>query len=170
MRRSNLVLSWSIQEEQTDGVSDCRHIYGQPGAVTPMSRSWPNCGLRLAGEPCASESGNFTSWRNRKNPNFWSIRVSRDLRDYWRIALEPAYCFATWRITMTLTSGPNGGVWRRIQRTGAAQLVEMRERIQEITVPKYVEVEQPVAMPRVFKLISEEIPVVWRAAGVDSLK
>jgi hypothetical protein len=59
-------------------------------------------------------------------------------------------------------------------KTGAAQLVEVRERVQEITVPKYVEVEQPVAKPRVFKLISEGtllaygVPPEWIAEVLDA--
>ena len=45
------------------------------------------------------------------------------------------------------TSGRDGVSWRRTRTTGAAQLVEVRERIEEVIVPKYVEVERP-ALPK----------------------
>ena len=45
--------------------------------------------------------------------------------------------------TTTPISGRSGASWKPIRKTGAAQLVEIRETVQEITIPKYVEVEQP---------------------------
>jgi hypothetical protein len=52
--------------------------------------------------------------------------------------------------------------------TGAAQLVEIRETVQEVKVPKYVEAEQPARTePRIFGGISEEtllgygVPAEW---------
>jgi hypothetical protein len=50
---------------------------------------------------------------------------------------------------------------------------EIRERVQEIAVPKYVEVAQPVPKPKVFHNISDlgqrifQHPFSWKAAGVD---
>ena len=89
-----------------------------------------------------------------KDHNFWSIRVSRDLRMIvHRTGTSLLLCYVAhhddayqWAERRRLETHP---------KTGAAQLVEVRELVQEITVPKYVEVEQPVAKPRVFKLISE---------------
>jgi len=53
-------------------------------------------------------------------------------------------------------------------RTGAAQLVEIRERIEEITVAKYIEIERPmVAKPVLFtkhsddELLGYRVPVDW---------
>ncbi len=52
-------------------------------------------------------------------------------------------------------------------KTGAAQLVEVRERVQEITIPKYVESEQPAPKRKAFHNISEGtllsygVPLEW---------
>jgi hypothetical protein len=65
-------------------------------------------------------------------------------------------------------------------KTGAAQLVEIRERIQEIAIPKYVEVERPKpAKPPLFlhatddQLLSYGVPAEWlsdvRQANEDTL-
>ena len=77
----------------------------------------------------------------------------------------------------TMTKPTQWAERRRLEthpKTGAAQLVEVRERVQEITVPKYVEVEQPVVKPRVFKLISEGtllsygVPPEWIPEVMDA--
>lgn len=97
-----------------------------------------------------------------KDPNFWSIRVSRDLRIIvHRTGTSLLLCYVNhhddayhWAERRRLETHP---------KTGAAQLVEVRERIQEITVPRYVEGEKPqiklragnVLGPRVFHNISE---------------
>src|SRR5712691_555414 len=65
-------------------------------------------------------------------------------------------------------------------KTGAAQLVEIRERVEEITVPVYVKVERPEpAQPLLFAhltddvLLSYGVPVEWlgdvRQATEDSI-
>ena len=53
-------------------------------------------------------------------------------------------------------------------KTGAAQLVEIRETVQEITIPKYIEVEQPrPPKPLLFARLSEDqllsygVPPEW---------
>ena len=74
-----------------------------------------------------------------KDHNFWSIRVSRDLRMIvHRTGTSLLLCYVAhhddayqWAERRRLETHP---------KTGAAQLVEVRERVQEITVPKYVEV------------------------------
>ncbi len=48
--------------------------------------------------------------------------------------------------TTRLTNGPNGVSWKPIPKTGAAQLVEIREKVQEILVPFMCEAED--AKPR----------------------
>lgn len=113
-----------------------------------------------------------------KDPNFWSIRVSRDLRIIvHRTGTSLLLCYVAhhdeayqWAERRRLETHP---------KTGAAQLVEVRERVQEITVPKYVEVEQPISKPPVLKGISEGtllaygVPPEWipevLAATEDSL-
>jgi hypothetical protein len=89
-----------------------------------------------------------------KDPNFWSIRVSRDLRIIvHRTGTSLLLCYVNhhdeayhWAERRRLETHP---------KTGAAQLVEVRERVQEITVPKYVETVQETSPRRVFHNISE---------------
>ena len=78
-----------------------------------------------------------------RDPNFWSVRVSRDIRlIVHRTASSLLLCYVDhhdkayqWAERRKLETHPT---------TGAAQLVEIRETVKEITVPKYVEAEQPV--------------------------
>ena len=81
-----------------------------------------------------------------KDKNFWSIRVSRDIRvivhrSESSLLLcyvghhDPAYAWAERRKL------------ERHPKTGAAQLVEVRETVREIEVPRYVEVEAPAPEP-----------------------
>jgi len=114
-----------------------------------------------------------------KDPKFWSVRVSRDIRlivhktdkslmlcyvDHH----DPAYHWAERR---KLETHP---------KTGAAQIVEVREMVREITVPKYVEVEQPTpSKPLLLANISNDellgygVPTEWlddvRRADEDSM-
>ncbi len=89
-----------------------------------------------------------------KDPNFWSIRVSRDLRIIvHRTGTSLLLCYVNhhddayqWAERRRLEAHP---------KTGAAQLVEVRERVQEITIPKYVETVQEPPPRRVFHNISE---------------
>jgi mRNA-degrading endonuclease RelE of RelBE toxin-antitoxin system len=102
-----------------------------------------------------------------KDPNFWSIRVSQDIRlIVHRTGASLLLCYVNhhdeayhWAERRRLETHP---------KTGAAQLVEVRERVQEI--PKYVEVEQPAPpKPPVFKYISDGqflaygVPQEWLA-------
>src|SRR2546427_4284860 len=91
-----------------------------------------------------------------KDKDFWSARVSRDLRlivhkSGGSLILcyvahhDPAY---QWAERRKLEVHP---------KTGAAQLIEIRETVKEITIPKYVEVEQPApAKPPLFAHISDD--------------
>lgn len=114
-----------------------------------------------------------------KDKNFWSIRVNSDIRMIVHKTSnslllcyvdhhDPAY---RWAEKRKLEIHP---------KTGAAQLVEIRETVQEIIIPKYVESIQP-AQPKLplFAHISEDallsygVPEEWiedvRKADEDSL-
>jgi superfamily I DNA/RNA helicase/mRNA-degrading endonuclease RelE of RelBE toxin-antitoxin system len=116
---------------------------------------------------------------NAKDKNFWSARVGRDIRliihktkDSFLLCYvdhhDAAYDWATRR---KLETHP---------KTGAAQLVEIRERVQEIVVPTYVEAQPAVAeKEKPFAKLSDEallsygVPAEWlddvRSADEDSV-
>src|SRR5690606_22601015 len=81
-----------------------------------------------------------------KDKNFWSVRVSRDIRlIVHRTAGSLLLCYVDhhdvayrWAERRRLETHP---------ATGAAQLVEIRERVEEIVVPTYVAVADPVPAP-----------------------
>ena len=88
--------------------------------------------------------------------------------------------FAAWTGTMTPTFGLNDGGLETHPTTGAAQLVELREVVQEVVVPVYVEEKRPEPLkPSPFALIPDEqllgygVPEEWlvdvRAATEDSV-
>ncbi len=111
-----------------------------------------------------------------RDKNFWSVRVSDDLRMIvHKSADNLLLCYVDhhdkayhWAERRKLENHPV---------TGAAQLVEIRERIQEIVVPYYVEQAQP--KPLLFAGITNEallgygVPEEWledvKQAGEDSL-
>jgi mRNA-degrading endonuclease RelE of RelBE toxin-antitoxin system len=116
---------------------------------------------------------------NARDPNFWSVRVSRDIRlIVHKTESSLMLCYVDhhdnayrWAERRKLETHP---------KTGAAQLVEIRETIKEITVPKYIEVEQPAPpKPLLFAdtpedvLLSCGVPVEWledvRKADEDTL-
>ena len=114
-----------------------------------------------------------------KDKNFWSIRVSRDIRIIVHRTDEslllcyvghhdPAYRWAERRKI------------ERHPKTGVMQVVEIRERVVEIEIPKYVEVEQATQpKPLLFanssddELLSYGVPQDWlkdvKAVNEDSL-
>jgi len=108
-----------------------------------------------------------------KDQNFWSIRVSSDIRIIvHRTGTSLLLCYVghhddayKWAERRKLETHP---------RTGAAQLVEVVERIEEIKVPKYVEVEEKVRKPRVFHNITEGtllnygVPPEWIPQVLDA--
>jgi len=81
-----------------------------------------------------------------KDANFWSIRSNRDIRI---IVHKTSASF----LICYVDHHDDAYKWaerRRIEthpKTGAAQIVEVRERVEEIAVPVYVEAEQPLAVP-----------------------
>ncbi len=113
------------------------------------------------------------------DPNFWSARVNLDLRIILHRAGENVVlCYVgrhddayRWAERRKLETHPT---------TGAAQLVELREVVQEIPVPVYVETElQAPPKPLLFthlldgQLLGYGVPVEWleevRAADEDSV-
>ena len=121
----------------------------------------------------------FHKLRRARDPNFWSVRVTRDLRMIvHRSQRSLVLCYVDhhddayqWAERRKLETHP---------KTGAAQIVEVRETVQEITVPVYVESEQE-APPKPFlftdipesDLLGYGVPAEWlgevRKANEDSL-
>jgi mRNA-degrading endonuclease RelE of RelBE toxin-antitoxin system len=114
-----------------------------------------------------------------KDKNFWSVRVGSDIRIIvHRISESLLLCFVghhdkayDWAERRKLEVHP---------KTGAAQLVEIRERVEEIIIPKYVEKEQPRAQKLPLfehladsELLSYGVPPEWlsdvRLANEDSI-
>lgn len=114
-----------------------------------------------------------------RDRGFWSARVNQDIRIVvHRQASNTTLCYVdhhddaySWATKRKMEVHP---------RTGAMQLVEMRETVREIEVPVYVEVERPAPpKPRPAaripddQLLSYGIPVEWlesvREADEDAL-
>ncbi len=114
-----------------------------------------------------------------RDPNFWSIRVSRDIRlVVHRTEASLLLCYVNhhdhayrWAERRKLETHP---------KTGAAQLVEVRETVQEITVSRYVEAERaaPHKLPLFADvpeddLLSYGVPAEWledvRRANEDTV-
>src|SRR5580704_10416643 len=90
----------------------------------------------------ASPGMKFHKLDKARDKNFWSVRVSSDVRlIVHKTAGSLLLCYADhhdkaydWAARRKLETHP---------KTGAAQLVELRETVQQILVPKYIEVETP---------------------------
>src|SRR5579871_4402524 len=115
-----------------------------------------------------------------KDKNFWSVRVNDDIRlIVHRLAQSLMLCYVDhhdkaydWAGRRKLETHP---------KTGAAQLVEIRETVREIVIPSYVEAPKPEAVkkPLLFanvkddELLSYGVPAEWlndvRQANEDSL-
>lgn len=119
-----------------------------------------------------------------KDKNFWSVRVSSDIRlIVHKTTSSLLLCYVDhhdkayqWAERRKLEVHPT---------TGAAQFVEIRERVEEIPIPKYVMVEQPqpaqsdCVKPTLFLRITDDellgygVPPEWltdvRAANEDTL-
>ena len=127
----------------------------------------------------------FHKVERARDPNFWSVRVTSDLRlIVHRTASSLLLCYVDhhddayrWAMRRRLETQPH---------TGAAQIVEIRETVQEILVPTYVEDPHPRPVParspsrrRLFEHLPEEellgfgVPVEWigdvRQADEDTL-
>lgn len=128
----------------------------------------------------AGKGMSFHKLDRARDPNFWSVRVNRDLRlIVHRSAGSLLLCYVDhhdkayqWAERRKLEVHP---------ATGAAQLVEIRERIEEILVPKFVEADAPpgARKPKLFEhhddaqLLAYGVPQEWladvKAADEDSL-
>src|SRR5437773_5104136 len=114
-----------------------------------------------------------------RDPKFWSVRVNRDIRlIVHKTDTSLLLCYVDhhdeayhWAERRKLETHP---------KTGAAQLVEIRETVQEIFVPTYKEIaEQVSAKPRLFEHVADQelltygVPQEWladvREANEDSL-
>lgn len=114
-----------------------------------------------------------------KDPNFWSVRVSSDVRLIVHKSAESLLlCYVDhhdkayhWAERRKLETHP---------KTGAAQLVEIRETVKEVVVPFYVPAAEPLPpKPRLFADLSDDhllkygVPPEWlndvRQATEDTL-
>lgn len=106
----------------------------------------------------ASPGMSFHKLDKAKDKNFWSVRVSSDVRIIVHRTNESLLlCYVDhhdkayqWAERRKLEVHP---------KTRAAQMVEIRERIEEIAVPKYVDVPQPIQpkLPLFSGLAAEEL-------------
>jgi mRNA-degrading endonuclease RelE of RelBE toxin-antitoxin system len=127
----------------------------------------------------ASPGFSFHRLDAAKDKNFWSVRVGSDIRlIVHKTAGSLLLCYVdhhdkayAWAERRKLETHP---------KTGAAQLVEIRERVEEITISKYIQVEQPrPAKPALFTHLSDDdllsygVPEEWlrdvQQANEDSL-
>lgn len=113
----------------------------------------------------AHPSLQFHKLERAKDPNFWSLRVSKDVRMIvHRTGTSLLLCYVghhddsyQWAERRKLETHP---------KTGAAQFVEIRERVAEITIPKYVEAA-PAPKPPLFAGVSDSellgygVPSEW---------
>jgi mRNA-degrading endonuclease RelE of RelBE toxin-antitoxin system len=114
-----------------------------------------------------------------RDPNFWSVRVGRDIRlIVHKSEASLLLCYVDhhdeayrWAERRKLETHP---------RTGAAQFVEIHERVQEIEVPQYNRVTEQISVtPRLFAHIADDellaygVPNEWlsdvRQANEDTL-
>ncbi|HEY2921173.1 MAG TPA: UvrD-helicase domain-containing protein [Candidatus Binatia bacterium] len=127
----------------------------------------------------ANPGMSFHKLNKAKDKNFWSVRVSGDIRlIVHKSDASLLLCYVghhdkayDWAERRRLETHPT---------TGAAQLVEIRETVQEIIVPTYKEVAEQVSIkPRLFDHVADEellsygVPAEWlgdvREANEDSL-
>ena len=121
----------------------------------------------------------FHKLTKARDPNFWSVRVTSDIRlIVHKTEQSLLLCYVNhhddayrWAERRRLEVHP---------KTGAAQLVELRETVKEITTLRYVETEEPApGKPPLFIDVSENlllsygVPVEWlndvRNANEDTL-
>ncbi len=105
----------------------------------------------------ANPGMSFHKLDKAKDKNFWSVRVSDDLRlIVHKTANSLLLCYVghhdkayAWAERRKLETHP---------KTGAAQLVELRETVQEIVIPTYVESPRPVATKKpLFAHVAEDV-------------
>ncbi|MEQ9453380.1 MAG: 3'-5' exonuclease [Phycisphaeraceae bacterium] len=119
----------------------------------------------------ASTSLSFHKLDRARDKNFWSVRASLDIRIIVHRTDESLMlCYVDHH-----DKAYDWAERRKIQRhprTGVALLVEIRERVKEITIPTYIESpepKRPVAKPRLFDhltaddLLAYGVPEEWIA-------
>lgn len=121
----------------------------------------------------------FHKLDSARDPKFWSVRVSRDIRlIVHRTESSLLLCYVDHH-----DDAYHWAERRRIEthpRTGAAQLVQIRETFKDIVIPRYVEAEEPKPPKQLlFAEIPEEellgygVPREWlddvRAADEDTV-
>ena len=115
-----------------------------------------------------------------RDKNFWSARINRDLRlIIHRTASSLLLCYADHHDDAYRWAERR--IIERHPRTGAAQIVEVRETVREIEIPQYVAAEAPVPVPKpallahlsAESLLAYGVPTQWlgdvRAATEDTL-
>src|SRR5206468_99140 len=115
----------------------------------------------------ASPGLSFHKLDKAKDKNFWSVRVNADLRlIVHKTQGSLLLCYVDhhdkayeWAERRRLETHP---------KTGAAQLVEIRETVKEVVIPHYIQAEAAVVpKPRLFSGISDEelmkygVPAEW---------
>lgn len=103
----------------------------------------------------ANPGMSFHKLDKAKDKNFWSVRVNRDIRlIVHKSAANLLLCYVDhhdkaydWAERRKLETHP---------KTGAAQLVEIRETVQDIIIPNYVQLELP-APPKARKILFTDI-------------
>ncbi len=127
----------------------------------------------------ANPGMSFHKLDRAKDKNFWSVRVNSDVRLIVHKTQDSLLlCYVdhhdkayAWAEKRKLETHP---------KTGAAQIVEIRETVKEIEIPRYVEVEQPAPpKPLLFantprdELLSYGVPEEWlsqvKAVNEDGL-
>lgn len=104
----------------------------------------------------ANPGMNFHKLDNARDSNFWSVRVSADIRlIVHRSDSSLLLCYVDhhdrayrWAERRKLDVHP---------KTGAAQFVEIRERVEEVRVPRYIDTPVATAKPALFASTPEQL-------------
>ena len=116
------------------------------GKLTAQEQSAAKITVFDMQQDSASPGLSFHRIDKSKDPNFWSIRCNRDIRI---IVHKTSNSF----LVAYVDHHDDAYKWaerRRIERhpkTGAAQIVEVRERVEEIAIPTYVQAAPEPAQP-----------------------
>jgi len=116
----------------------------------------------------AHPSLQFHKLEKGRDPRFWSVRVSSDVRlIVHRTETSLLLCYVGhhdnayhWAERRKLETHPN---------TGAAQLVEVRETMQEIKIPRFVEVEQVIPAKAASRALELPKPLLFAHLSKDDL-
>lgn len=93
-----------------------------------------------------------------RDPNFWSARVNRDIR----IVLHKANGTTLLAFVAHHDDAYDWAMRRKLDRhprTGAAQIVEIRETVEELVIQRFV--EEAVKKPRLFERESDDTLLSW---------